>query len=191
MCSSHNALHTWLILVLTYIDISAIRIGISPEFSFYYVSIANGSSGIGRLVAGYVGDKVGLYSLNVSLHHLSRLTFYLGPLNYIIPATLISGALTYAWPFATTSTALIVIAVIYGFASGAYVSLFPVPLYELGDIGDIGRRSGMMMTVAAAGALIGPPISGAINHSTGGFESVGYYAGGLYSGIHPVPGSMN
>lgn len=35
----------------------------------------------------------------------------------------------------------------------------------------------MMMSIAAAGALIGPPISGAINNSTGGYEAVGYYAG--------------
>lgn len=35
----------------------------------------------------------------------------------------------------------------------------------------------MIMTVGAAGALCGIPISGAINKATGGFEVVGYYAG--------------
>lgn len=44
-------------------------------------------------------------------------------------------------------------------------------------MGDVGRRTGMMMSVAALGALAGPPISGAINTATGGFEAVGFCAG--------------
>lgn len=33
------------------------------------------------------------------------------------------------------------------------------------------------MSIIAVGALVGPPISGAINAATGGFEAVGYFAG--------------
>lgn len=33
------------------------------------------------------------------------------------------------------------------------------------------------MSIIAIGALVGPPISGAINAATGGFEAVGYFAG--------------
>lgn len=52
-----------------------------------------------------------------------------------------------------------------------------MPLYELGDIEDVGRRSGMSMAFTALGAVAGPPISGAINKGTGGFAAVGYFAG--------------
>ncbi|KAG6864680.1 hypothetical protein C0991_007922 [Blastosporella zonata] len=55
------------------------------------------------------------------------------------------------------------------------------PMMELGAIDDLGRRLGMFMSVYAFGALAGPPISGAINTATGGFEAVGYYAGGVAS----------
>ncbi|KAG6899451.1 hypothetical protein C0993_010233, partial [Termitomyces sp. T159_Od127] len=48
---------------------------------------------------------------------------------------------------------------------------------SLGITDDIGRRIGMFMSIFAFGALAGPPISGAINTATGGFEAVGYYAG--------------
>lgn len=48
---------------------------------------------------------------------------------------------------------------------------------SLGVTDDIGRRIGMFMTIFSFGALAGPPISGAINTATGGFESVGFYAG--------------
>ncbi|KAG5633038.1 hypothetical protein DXG03_008739, partial [Asterophora parasitica] len=51
-----------------------------------------------------------------------------------------------------------------------------MPLYELGDVEDVGRRAGMVMTFAALGAIAGPPISGIINKATGGFGAVGYYA---------------
>lgn len=47
----------------------------------------------------------------------------------------------------------------------------------MGAIGDVGRRTGLYLSFAALGALSGPPISGAINSATGGFEDVGWYAG--------------
>ena len=62
-------------------------------------------------------------------------------------------------------------------ASSAYVSLLAIPSMALGEMSDVGRRVGMTLTMAAAGALAGPPISGAINNATVGFKAVGYYAG--------------
>ncbi|KAK0206036.1 major facilitator superfamily domain-containing protein [Desarmillaria ectypa] len=144
--------------VLTYISVSATAYGVSPDVAFYLVSIVNASSGIGRIVAGICADR------------FSALDFF-GPM------TIIAGALTYAWPFARTLASMVVIAVIYGFSSGAYVSSFLIPVFELGEISDFGRRTGMTMSIAALGAVAGPPISGAINTATGGFEAMGYYAG--------------
>ena len=61
--------------------------------------------------------------------------------------------------------------------TGSYISAFVNPIFEMGEIHDVGRRGGMLLSVGAIGALIGPPISGAIRQSTGSFEAVGYYAG--------------
>ena len=144
--------------VLTYIDLSATTIGISPEFSFYLVSIANAGSGVGRISAGLLADK-------------------LGPLTVTAPLTLLCAVMTYVWPFATSKGSLIAIAIIYGFCSGAYVSLLPVPVVMMGEMHDAGRRTGVAMTVIALGAIAGPPISGAIAQATDGFKFVGYYAG--------------
>ena len=60
---------------------------------------------------------------------------------------------------------------------GTYISAFLLPVFQMCEIQEIGRRIGMVMSIGAVGVLTGPPISGAINHSTGGFEKVGYYAG--------------
>ncbi|THU94487.1 MFS general substrate transporter [Dendrothele bispora CBS 962.96] len=151
--------------VLTYIDISAIQVGVSEDFSFYLVSIANASSALGRIVAGLMVDRI-------------------GAINYIAPMTFFAGILTYAWPFAKSEGSLIAIAVIYGIMNGTFVSSFLFPLFELGPLADIGRRTGMVMTLSAFGVLCGLPISGAINRQTGGFEAVGLYGGScVVSGV--------
>ncbi|KAF9254616.1 MFS general substrate transporter [Marasmius fiardii PR-910] len=146
--------------VLTFLNSSAVFYGVSPGFAIYLTAIANGTSGISRLVAGRLSDRV-------------------GPLNMIIPYTLASAALTYAWPFARNEGSLIVIAIIYGLASGAYIALLVNPIFAMGNTADVGRRVGYSNTILGFGALVGPPISGAIERSSGGFPAAGYYAGSV------------
>ncbi|KDQ61310.1 hypothetical protein JAAARDRAFT_32317 [Jaapia argillacea MUCL 33604] len=144
--------------VLTYIDISAVSVGISPDFAPYLVSIANASSALGRLLGGFLADRV-------------------GGINIMVPFTMVAGIMTYVWPFAHSQSSYIIVAIIYGLTSGVYVSLLIAPILALGETGDVGRRVGMTMTIQAFGALAGPPISGAINGATHGFTAVGIYAG--------------
>jgi hypothetical protein len=68
------------------------------------------------------------------------------------------------------------------FSSGTYISLVVFPIMSMGASGDVGRRLGMFTSIISIGALTGPPISGAINSATGGYEAVGCYAG-----EHPFP----
>lgn len=62
-------------------------------------------------------------------------------------------------------------------AQGGFVSLLPVPTAGMSNIQDLGRRLGISMTLFSVGIVIGPPISGAVYTSTGGYKVVGYYAG--------------
>ncbi|KIJ59686.1 hypothetical protein HYDPIDRAFT_100251, partial [Hydnomerulius pinastri MD-312] len=133
---------------LTYLPVSAVRVGVSSDFAFYLLAMANASS----------ADKI-------------------GPLNIIIPFTAVAGVTTFAWPYATTSKSLVAIAIVYGFSCGTYVTLFAAPAMAIGGVTDVGRRAGMFTSFAAFGALGGPPISGAINSATRGFVQVSYYAG--------------
>ena len=57
------------------------------------------------------------------------------------------------------------------------MALLSLPVVAMGEIGDIGRRQGMLFSLLAAGAILGPPISGAINTATHGYTAVGFYAG--------------
>ncbi|KAI0754237.1 MFS general substrate transporter [Daedaleopsis nitida] len=143
---------------LTYISLSGLLAGIDPDLSFYLLSIANACSLLGRIGGGILADR-----------H--------GPLNVLIPGTLAAGFMTYAWPFATTKSPLITVAVLYGITSGIFVALMPQPVVRMGKVTEVGMRTGMAFTIMSLGALAGPPISGAILDHTGSFENVGYYAG--------------
>ncbi|KXN82270.1 Riboflavin transporter MCH5 [Leucoagaricus sp. SymC.cos] len=144
--------------VLTFIDVGAISAGISPAFSFYLVSLANAGSGVGRIVTGFVVDRY-------------------GAVNVIAPMTIAAAITNFVWPYAKTENSLVALAVIYGFTSAAYQSVWNVPLYSMGVIEDVGRRMGTVMLFIALGAVAGPPISGAIMGSTGSTKMVSYYAG--------------
>lgn len=146
--------------VLTYISVSAVAIGVSKNFAFYILAIANGASTFGRLASGLMADKI-------------------GTLNTMAAFTAMAGIMTFAWPFARNETQLIAIATVYGFSSGGFVALFAVAAVAMGDMEDAGRRVGMFMSLTAFGAVAGPPISGAIGTASGGFVDAGFYAGGI------------
>jgi MFS family permease len=144
---------------LAYAHVSiATFVGISSEFSFYFISIANASSFFGRYMAGNLCDRF-------------------GAMNVLIPFTIAAGILTYIWPFAQSKSCLIAVTVIHGFCYGVYVSIVSNPIMDMGETEDVGRRTGMFLSIQAVGALIGPPISGAIKSTAGNFKSVGHYAG--------------
>ncbi|KAG1734343.1 MFS general substrate transporter [Suillus lakei] len=143
---------------LTYLSVSAVAIGVSKDFSFYIIAIANAASAL-RVTFGLMSDKF-------------------GALNTMAVFTTITGIATIIWPFAKNESQLIAIAAIYGFSTGAYVSLYSAPIVAMGQMEDAGRRVGMFMSLIAFGGIAGPPISGAISTATGGFVATGYYSGG-------------
>ncbi|KAG2351958.1 MFS general substrate transporter [Suillus spraguei] len=159
-CISGMMAFLGLYTALTYMSVSAVAIGVSQNFSFYILAIANASSTFGRVLAGLMADKV-------------------GALNTMTAFTAVAGIMTFAWPFAKDEIQLIIISSIYGFSTGGYISLFTVPAVAMGKIEDAGRRVGMSMSLATFGAITGPPISGAISTASGGFAAAGYYAGGI------------
>ncbi|GJE96906.1 MFS general substrate transporter [Phanerochaete sordida] len=162
-CAAGFVAYLGLFTVLTYIDVAARAAGQPDEFSFYLVAIANAGSTVGRLVGGVAADK-------------------LGPFNTITTGTFIAGIMTYAWPYATGAGALVIVALIYGAASGVFVGIFATPLAEMGDIQDFGQRMGLFLTTMSFGAVAGPPISGAIAGTNGNFDMVGVYAGSTVMG---------
>jgi hypothetical protein len=98
-------------------------------------------------------------------------------MNVLTPAIFLTSMLTFLWPFVHGTGALVTVSLLYGVSLGAFVALLCVPLIALGDSTDVGRRTGMFLTILSLCSLAGPPISGAIYHATGRYTAVGIYAG--------------
>ncbi|GJE91219.1 MFS general substrate transporter [Phanerochaete sordida] len=146
--------------LLTFLSVSAVTIGINSALAFYLVGVCNATSAAGRLLGGILALRA-------------------GALNVMIACTALAAAMTYVWPFVASHAGFIVLVCVYGVASGAFVSLFPIVTMRLGSVEDVGLRTGVQMTVMSLGALAGPPISGAIQQRTGSFHDVGIYAGSM------------
>lgn len=126
---------------------------VDDDMSFYLLSILNGASVFGRILPGIIADKFG--AINV--------------LNVVM---VLAGAFAYAWIAIDNLSGLIVFAIIYGFLSGAVVSLPPQVLVTLvPEMQLVGTWMGMSLCFTALGILIGSPIAGTIiNVVTGEFS---------------------
>jgi MCP family monocarboxylic acid transporter-like MFS transporter 10 len=149
--------------VLTYIDVAATQVGINADIAFYLVAVANGCSIFGRALSSWLAIRY-------------------GAMNALLPFTLLAGLLTWVWPYINQTgsyAGLVALAVFYGASSGAFIAVLGTPMSHpsFGEMGDLGRRTGMLWSICAIGALIGPPISGAINTATDDWKAVGWYAG--------------
>ena len=119
---AYNLVLLGLFSPLIYLDLSGQAAGLSPNFTFYLISIANCSSLIGRLSSGILADRY-------------------GAMNTLIPTTLIGGLMSFAWPYVTSQVApLVVVTIIYGCMTGTFISLIPSTPARLGGMSDAGRR---------------------------------------------------
>ncbi|KAJ4496459.1 major facilitator superfamily domain-containing protein, partial [Lentinula lateritia] len=156
-CSTLFSIYLGYYTFTTYIATSAISNGVPVNFSFYLVAICNACSGLSRLTSGFIADR-------------------LGALNLMVPATCLSGAIYYIWPFSHSQVGSIFLSVFYGISLGPFASLVSSPVLALGDRNQLGQRIGILMSMVGVAMLAGAPISGAINTSQRPV-SMGLFAG--------------
>ena len=124
--------------------------GLSNYTSFYLLSVLNAGSIFGRIIPGLLADRF-------------------GSLNVMVPCGLLTAVLAFVWIGITNAPGLWAFCVLYGFFSGALVSLPPTVIAILSpDMSVVGTRMGMSFTFAGFGLLIGNPIAGAILNVTEG-----------------------
>ncbi|KAI4728739.1 MFS general substrate transporter [Aureobasidium sp. EXF-10728] len=144
-----------------YVESYAITYNITSEsLGFYTLAIINSASVFGRIVPNLIADRT-------------------GPLNMIIPCCVISGIIALCLIPVRSEAALIVECVLYGFFSGALVSLPPTVFVHLSpNRGLIGTRMGQGFSIISIGLLLGTPICGWILDGSG-FAEVWIFAGVL------------
>jgi MFS family permease len=127
----------------------------------------NAASAFGRTLLNFISDTI-------------------GPLNVQIPNVLIAGILVLAWLGVHTLAPLLVIAILYGFFSGALISLPPAAVASMTkDMSTFGARMGLTFAFMAVGSLIMSPVVGAIVQSSGGN---GYNGARIWSGVTVLGG---
>ena len=131
----------------------------SDDLAFYLLAILNAASIPGRILPGFLARKA-------------------GPINMLLPASLITGILSLCWIGIHNSGGLIAFSLLYGFFSGGFVSLPAVAMTSLTpDLGRLGTRMGMCYTLCSFGSLGGTPVSGAILTATGKYLGVQLFSG--------------
>ncbi|KAI9163788.1 riboflavin transporter MCH5 [Paramyrothecium foliicola] len=137
----------------------AITQGMDETLAGYLLAILNGASFFGRVIPGIFGDKV-------------------GRLNVFAAAGASTGIIVLCWPLAKSDPAIIVLAVFFGFSSGAILSSGSVAIIEcVDDPKNLGTYMGVAMSFASLSALMGPPVSGALIDKYGGFHQVSWFSG--------------
>lgn len=143
-----------------YIGPEAISSGITDvNLGFYLLPILMAASVAGRIIPNFVADKV-------------------GPLNVLVPVSMISGILALCWIGISNLRGTIAFALLYGFFTGGFVSIPLVALVTLSpDMRKLGTRMGQCFFVSALGVLVGSPVSGAIVSNTGSYLGLKLFSG--------------
>lgn len=133
----------------------------SPQVATLLLAIINVGSFFGRLVPNYLSDR------------------WTGPMNMQIPFGIAAAVLALSWIGIKSTAGIIIFCVLYGFASGTFVSLGgPICFNLTSDLRTVGTRLGMLTAVCGIGLLVGNPIAGAIL-DRGSWLGLQIWAGGL------------
>jgi MFS family permease len=129
-------------------------------FFFFVISLP------GRILPGYLGDKLGRFNVMVAMCSLSTVII----LALWLPGTLLSPS---------SAAIYIVFSMLYGFASGAFVGMVPALLSQISpDVTKTGVRQGVLFACISIASLTGSPIAGAIlNRQNGIFWGLQVFAG--------------
>ncbi|KAI5462806.1 major facilitator superfamily domain-containing protein [Mariannaea sp. PMI_226] len=120
------------------------QLDVSASLAFYLLAVLNSGSFFGRLIPNLIAN-------------------YAGSLNILLFCIFTSGILVFFWIPIQNLAGVIAFAILYGFFSGAVVSLPPTALVSISpDISKVGTRLGMSFSFAGFGLLVGNPIAGAL-----------------------------
>ncbi|KAI1460556.1 MFS general substrate transporter [Annulohypoxylon moriforme] len=148
----------------TYISIFAIHAGMEPQKAYLLNVLLNVGAVPGRALPGYVADRFGTF-------------------NVMCATALTCSAMILAlWMTSETNTASITaFAPLFGFWSGAAISLTPVCIGQVCNTENYGKRNGTAFFIASFGALTGIPIAGVIlKANEGSYYGLIIFAGCLY-----------
>jgi predicted MFS family arabinose efflux permease len=159
-CLGLFAVWTGMYLPFFYIPLYARRVlHVSEDLASYMLAFMGAGSVFGRIITNVLADKI-------------------GAIQSFLPVTFILGSLAFVWIGIKNTAGTIVFCVLYGFFSGASISLTPVMLTAVSpDLSVVGTRMGMAFSFASFGLLIGSPIGGVLIGTEAGYTAVQVFSG--------------
>ena len=156
-------------LPITYLPSAALASNLAPQTSYRLIAFLNAGSVPGRALPNYLSDTLGRFNVMIATAFACTLLIFC----LWLPPTALD---------VTSEAALTVFAVLFGFWSGAAISLTPVCVAQVSEVGEVGRRVGTTFSISSFGALVGVPIGGAIVDGSpgGGYLWLVVFAGGCY-----------
>jgi MFS family permease len=153
---------------INFIEVEAIHSGMSTRLAGYLLAVLNAASIFGRIIPGALADKVGRFNMQSI-------------------CCLLAGIIVLALGIpAASNAAFITFAALYGFASGAYVSLLPAQIAQISKVEQIGVRTGVTFSVVSIAGLVGNPIAGAIVSANNG----AYWGLNVFAGVMLIAGAL-
>lgn len=129
-----------------YISVYTQSLGASAYTAFYVSAALNGATFFGRMVMGAAADR-------------------LGASNTLVVCVFISAMVSFAWQGVVSTAGAFVWAVVYGWFSGASISLQSpsmIPLVPGGKLQLIGPYIAILCQISSFGSLGGGPVAGAL-----------------------------
>lgn len=130
LCVGMAVLFLGLFAPLFFVTTYGVAIGLSTSFSFYLPSIALAASFFGRLLPGFLADRY-------------------GPFNVLFVSTISSCIVAFCWTTAKSVAGVVVWALAYGFASGAFLSMQSTCASKLATKETQGTAQGLVLGATA------------------------------------------
>lgn len=151
---------------VNYLELEAVSLGMPANLAQYLIPVLNAGSLFGRLGAGMFADKIGRYNIYIIVCYLT-------------------GLFTLAlWIPDTSNAGLFGFAVVFGFFSGAFVSLVTPLVMTISPMPELGFRTGIVLLGCAIAGLTANPINGALVEGPSGYLGLK-----VWSGVFCVVGS--
>lgn len=149
-----------LFLPFTFVILAARERGVPNWLAKYLVAVLNGASTFGRTIPPFLADRLGRFTVYLSMSLLSCL---------IVLALWLPGSGT---------AATVVFCIVFGFSSGAVASILPGLVATISHISQIGVRTGCLFSLVAIAVLIGSPIGGQLILNDG-YKSMQGFSGAM------------
>lgn len=128
----------------TYISSYALHMGMEPQKAYLLNALLNVGAVPGCVLPGYLADRFGVFN-TMCVTAFTCATFIMA-----------------LWFTAYDDAKITAFAVVYGFWSGAAISLTPVCVGQVCDVKDLGKRTGTAFFMTSFGTLIGVPIAAVV-----------------------------